>query len=151
MIPDFLVPLLVWWCIQIIKVWIDFFTTQKMSFSSLWSAGWFPSVHSGIAASISTLMLLHYWAYSPEFAIASSFSFLFWYDAANVRYEAWQHATFLNRISEELDKTLNLWWKIVMLKERLWHTAFEVVWWIIVWVCLTLVWFITIEQSIMFN
>lgn len=151
MIPDFLVPLAVWWCIQFIKVWIDFFSTQKIHFASFWSAWWFPSVHSGIAASISTLMLLHYGYSSPEFAIAASFSFLFWYDAANVRYEAGQHASFLNSISEELDKTLNLWGKIVMLKERLGHTTFEVMGWIIVGVCLTLVWYIIVEQSILLS
>jgi len=63
-------------------------------------------VHSGIAASITTLMLLLYGRESAEFAIAFSFSFLFWYDAANVRYEAGQHATFLNQITQEL-KELN--------------------------------------------
>jgi acid phosphatase family membrane protein YuiD len=33
-------------------------------------------------------MAIRFGFYAPEFAIAFSFSFLFWYDAANVRFEA---------------------------------------------------------------
>jgi acid phosphatase family membrane protein YuiD len=86
--------------------------------------------------------------YGAEFAIAFGFSFLFWYDAANVRFEAWQHASFLNRMSEELDGILDFWWKFVLLKERLWHTAFEVAAWVIVWVSLTLLYILVIEEML---
>ncbi|USN56125.1 MAG: divergent PAP2 family protein [Candidatus Peribacteria bacterium] len=66
------------------------------------SAGGFPSVHSGIAASITTLMYLQYGHESAAFVMAFCFSFLFWYDAANVRYEAGQHASYLNQLNKEL-------------------------------------------------
>jgi acid phosphatase family membrane protein YuiD len=33
-------------------------------------------------------MAMRYGVYGAEFAIAFGFSFLFWYDAANVRFEA---------------------------------------------------------------
>ncbi len=137
MTPDFAVPLLVWGLIQIIKVVIDFATHGKMGRKALWSAGWFPSVHAWIAASITTLMLLKYGVDSSQFAMSFTFSFLFWYDAANVRYEAGQHASFLNRINEELEGVFDFEGKIHTLKERLGHTFFEVLGGIIIGVALT--------------
>lgn len=147
-IPDFLIPIGIGAAIQCIKMVIDIATTKTVRWSYLRWAWWFPSVHSGIAASITTLMAMRYWLYGAEFAIAFSFSFLFWYDAANVRFEAWQHASFLNRMSEELDGILDFWWKFVLLKERLWHTAFEVAAGIIVWVCLTALYLLVIESRL---
>jgi hypothetical protein len=144
-IPDFLIPIGIWAAIQWIKMIIDIATTKTIRWSYLRWAWWFPSVHSGIAASITTLVAMRYWLYGAEFAIAFSFSFLFWYDAANVRFEAGQHASFLNRMSEELDGILDFWWKFVLLKERLWHTAFEVAAGVIVWVSLTLLYLVVIE------
>lgn len=86
-------------------------------------------------------MLMMYGFESPEFAISFCFSFLFWYDAVNVRYEAGQHASYINKISEELDDIFDLWWKMVLLKERLWHTFIEVMWWIMIGVTFTLVYY----------
>ena len=147
-IPDFIIPIGIWAAIQGIKLIIDIFTTRTIRWSYLWWAWGFPSVHSGIAASITTLMAMRYWIYGAEFAIAFWFSFLFWYDAANVRFEAWQHASFLNRMSEELDGILDFWGKFVLLKERLWHTAFEVAAWIIVWVSLTILYIVVFEWMV---
>jgi acid phosphatase family membrane protein YuiD len=47
-------------------------------------------------------MYLQYGHESAAFVIAFCFSFLFWYDAANVRYEAGQHASYLNQLNKEL-------------------------------------------------
>lgn len=149
MIPFVIVPFIVWWIIQIIKIWIDFLSTWKISLSSIWSAWWFPSFHSGIAASITTLMLLYFGIESAEFAISFCFSFLFRYDAANIRYQAGQHATLLNKIQQELEKTNNVWEKMMILKERLWHTWFEVLWWIIVGSSLTITYFLLISKGIL--
>lgn len=135
---DFWIPLLVGCCIQFIKVIIDSIINKQITRAVLRSAWGFPSVHSWMAASISLLMFLHYGPKSPEFAIAFTFSFLFWYDAANIRYEAWKHALYLNRMREQLIKIVNLDEKVVILKERLWHTFVEVVAWILVWVLITL-------------
>lgn len=142
MIPDFLIPLLVGGVIQFIKLIIDYTMKGVIEWKALWSAGWFPSVHSGMAASITTLMYLHYGHESAAFIIAFCFSFLFWYDAANVRYEAGQHASYLNKLSLELGNILNMQKTTHMLKERLWHTFIEVIWGIGVGVGLTFVYFI---------
>lgn len=140
----FVIPIISWWCIQLVKLVIDFFTKKKICRNSIRSSWWFPSVHSGIVASIATLMFLEYGIDSSQFAIAFTFAFLFWYDAANVRYEAGQHASFLNQITEELkelselipspDETPIMTHR---LKERLWHTTTEVVWWIVVGIIIT--------------
>lgn len=136
-LPDFTIPIIVWWLIQIIKVIIDWNKERKFHIKFVFRAWWFPSVHSGISTSIATLMLLEYGYHSPEFAIAIVFSFLFWYDAMSVRYEAWKHAKFLNQISLELKSLLNFTENYYYLKERLWHTFIEVIWWIIIWCLLT--------------
>ncbi len=146
MIKLFMIPLWVGFAIQCIKLVVDFFVEKKVSRSHLWMSGGFPSVHSGIAASVTMLMLLVYWVDSSEFALAFTFSFLFWYDAANIRFEAGQHATFLNQITQEL-KELNYmifqWMpeesRTVrhILKERLGHTVLEVIGGIIFWAVLT--------------
>jgi len=141
-LPDFIIPLLVGWCIQLIKVCIDFIINKKISRKALRVSWWFPSTHGGITASITTLMALHYGIESAEFAITLAFSFLFWYDAINVRYEAGQHASYINRISEELDDIFDLDGKVTLLKERLWHTFIEVVWGIVTGASLTIVYYL---------
>lgn len=145
-IPPFLIPIFIWWLIQCLKIVIDLVVQKKISFKSLWTSGGFPSTHGGITASITTLMRLLYGYESPEFAIAFCFSFLFWYDAVNVRYEAGQHASYINRISEELDDIFDLWGKMVLLKERLGHTFIEVVGGVLIGITLTIMWHIFFIQ-----
>lgn len=145
-IPPFLIPLIVGCAIQVIKIFIDFFSHRKISRKHVRSAWWFPSVHWWIAASISTLLALAYGIDSYAFAVAVTFSFLFWYDAANVRYEAWQHASMLNKMEKEISSMLqpdntdsSLPSLHKQLKERLWHTFTEVIGWILIGTTLTLV------------
>lgn len=130
-LPWFVVPFLVGCIIQIIKLSIDLAIHKRISRKWLWWAGWFPSVHGGISASIATLMALEFGVDSFEFALAFTFAFLFWYDAANIRYEAGQHALMLNKIWAELSTVLDprqkKWRAHDQLKERLWHTFTEVV------------------------
>jgi acid phosphatase family membrane protein YuiD len=138
-----MIPFLVWCIIQCIKLVIDLIVHRQLSRKALRWAGWFPSVHGWISASIATLMALEYGIHSFEFTLAFTFAFLFWYDATNVRYEAWQHALMLNKIGAELSSVLdprhksNTHPSYVHLKERLWHTVAEVVWGIIIWAGLT--------------
>lgn len=138
MLYYFLIPLLVGWTIQLLKIIIDYSQEKRVYVSSLRRAWWFPSVHSWISTSIATLMFFEFWLNSAEFAIAFTFSFLFWYDSMNIRYEAWKHAKYLNKISSQLSSVLEFGEnKYIFLKERLWHTFLEVLWWIIIWFALT--------------
>ncbi|MBS8122436.1 divergent PAP2 family protein [Candidatus Vampirococcus lugosii] len=127
MIHYFFVPIFIGFIIQLIKILIDFYKEKKINVQSIRRAGGFPSVHSGISASITTLMLLKFGIDSSEFAIAFTFSFLFWYDSMNVRYEAGKHAKYLNNISHQLKTVFEFGDnKYILLKERLGHTLYEV-------------------------
>lgn len=132
-ILPFLIPLFVGWLIQVIKVFVDILAhKRKLTLSAFWSAGWFPSVHSGISSSITTLVWVIYGIDSMTFAICLTFAVLFRYDAANVRYEAGKHAKYINEIKDELKSFSFIDYKLQDLQERLGHTSVEVVWWILV-------------------
>lgn len=61
------------------------------------------------------------------FAVAFTFTFLFIYDAMNVRYEAGKHAHYINNLRFELEATLHKQAPPHHLKERLGHTPIEVI------------------------
>jgi len=137
-LPLFIVPILIWLITQIIKILFDIIEEKKFDFAFFRRAGWFPSVHSSISSSITTLMRLKYWLDSPYFALALIFSFLFWYDAMNVRYEAWKHAQYIKEIIIQFKQNFKIKpVKSLSLKERLGHTFLEVIAWVIVWFTLT--------------
>lgn len=138
-IPLFLIPLIVGSIIQIFKVVIDFSIEKSVSIDSLWRAGWFPSVHSGISSSICVVIGISTGRWGPLFALAFGMSFLFWYDAMNVRYQAGMHAKYLNDIRLEMQDLLKIGQNFQFLKERLGHTFLEVVWWIFIGWLLTFV------------
>ena len=125
-LPYFIVPLLVWVIIQFIKIVIDFIIERKINLEYLWRSGWFPSVHSGISSSICFLVFWVNGRDSMEFAVCITFAVLFWYDAMNVRYEAGQHAKYLNTLRIEISDLLKFGQNYQLLKERLGHTIQEV-------------------------
>lgn len=143
-IPLFLVPVIVWGVIQLFKIVIDFAIEKHISIDSLWRAWWFPSVHSGISSSVCVVIGISTGWSGPLFALASGMSFLFWYDAMNIRYQAGMHAKYLNDIRLELQDLLKVGQNLQFLKERLWHTFVEVIGWILIGALLTFVvmWFV---------
>lgn len=145
-IPQFLIPIIVGSLIQLMKVSIDFFVSKHVSIRSLWVSWGFPSTHAWITSSICVLMFLFHGLESPEFALAFCFSFLFRYDAVNIRFEAGQHASYINKISEKLESAQNYTQDTIQrtraLKERLGHTFIEVIWWIIIGAWLTLLYYV---------
>lgn len=139
-IPIFLIPLITGSIIQLIKLSIDKYKWNKINFNSIFSAWGFPSVHSGLSTSLLVTVYYTDWIYSSVFAIALIFSILFWYDAANVRYQAWKHAEVINKMRNELSNIFELEYaNNIKLKERLWHTFFEVIWWIVISFIITLI------------
>lgn len=135
----FVIPLIVGVIVQTMKLVIDAVKYKRVTFRNIRIAGGFPSVHSGLSSSITTLIFLQEWPESLLFAITLVFTLLISYDAANVRYEAWRHAYYLNYIRTELKDVL--WRKeenSLALKERIWHTPLEVVAGLIVGVWLTI-------------
>ena len=124
--PVFLV-LLVGFLIQLIKVIVDIFKYKAFCFWHFFSSGWFPSFHTGLASSITMFVLLKYGIDSALFAVVFCFSLLFAYDAMNIRYQAGQHAQYINKLRLELQGILfKETWKKAPLKERIGHTPLEV-------------------------
>jgi acid phosphatase family membrane protein YuiD len=139
-LPVFIIPLSVGLTLQIIKIVVDFIKWEKITFFKIFAAGWFPSVHSGLSTSILTVVGYNYWIWSMEFAVVLIFSLLFWYDAANVRYQAWEHAKVINNLRKQLSNLLvSVYPDHKTLKERLGHTVEEVIWWILISLILTLI------------
>jgi len=134
MYPIYIV-ILVGAIIQIAKVIIDIFRYKRFYIGHIFSSGGFPSFHSGLASSVTMIVRLHEWFGSVAFALAFAFSILFAYDAMNLRFEAGQHAHYINDLRFELQGVLQK--KEWPLKERIWHTPREVAGGIIVGSILT--------------
>lgn len=77
------------------------------------------------------LALLEYGFDSSMFAVAFVFSLLFAYDAMNLRYQAGQHAHYINKIRNEiggiLDTASTPFAHREKLSERIGHTPWEVI------------------------
>jgi len=134
----FVIPLIIGVITQILKLVIDFFKKRRIYRHSIFSSWWFPSVHSSISASIIVIVFIISWPDSVLFAVTLAFWFLFAYDAMNVRYEAGKHAYFINTMRHELNDVLHEKNTSTELKERLGHTPFEVIGWVIIWWLLTI-------------
>jgi len=134
--------ILVWFTIQILKVVIDSIKVKEISYTSLFAAWGFPSFHSGLATSVTTMVRLSEWFNSVLFAVCFAFSLLVAYDAMNIRFESGKQAKCINEIRSSLSSvllgSLNREERLP-LKERLWHTPIEVAWWIIISFILTFV------------
>lgn len=136
----FIIPIGVGVIIQVIKIGIDMYRGKPLFRTSIFTAGWFPSVHSGLAASISTLVFLEQGAESLLFAISFCYTVIIAFDAMNVRYEAWKHAKYLNNMRTELKEVLHNAnaTHVDILKERIGHTPREVVGGLICGILLTI-------------
>lgn len=134
--PLFLV-ILVGFFIQLLKVVIDIFRYKAFCFGHFFSSWGFPSFHTGLASSITMFVLLEYGIDSTIFAIVFCFSLLFAYDAMNIRFQAGQHAQYINKLRVELQGILFKEWKKTPLKERIWHTPLEVLGGFVIWSILT--------------
>lgn len=135
--PIFIV-FIVGFIIQWTKVIIDSIKYKCFYRWHIFTSWWFPSFHSWIATSATMLALLEGGFDSSLFAVAFAFSILFAYDAMNLRYEAWQHAHYINDLRVDLQWVLTKKEKSP-LKERIGHTPLEVAGWILFWIVLTYV------------
>lgn len=134
--------IVVWFTIQILKVIIDSIKIKEISYTSLFAAWWFPSFHSGLATSVTTMVRISEWFNTVLFAVCFAFSLLVAYDAMNIRFESGKQAKCINEIRSSLSAALLGSLdreERLPLKERLWHTPIEVAWWIIISFILTFV------------
>ena len=95
-----IVPISVWFCIQVFKVIWDLVATHKFNFKRILGAGGMPSSHSAVVTSIATMIGKTQGINSPIFALAVMFAFVVMYDAAGVRRAAGKQAKLLNKLVE---------------------------------------------------
>ena len=107
----FIVSVVIKWFVSIFKKW-------KFDLSmALWS-WWMPSAHTAVAVSLTTALAIKHWVWNDMFAIAMAFTVIIIYDAINVRFEAWLHASAINKY---------IWEK--KFRESLWHLPSEAFAW----------------------
>lgn len=136
MYPIFIV-LITGFLVQFVKLVIDAIKSKRFHLQNIFIAWWFPSFHAAFVSSVSMMTLLYYWVDSIVFGVVAAFSMLVCYDAMNVRYQAGQHAQYINTLRGELTNILLLQQKKKPLQERIGHTPLEVFGWIIFWGILT--------------
>ena len=95
-----IVPISVWFCIQVFKVIWDLVATHKFNFKRILGAGGMPSSHSAVVTSIATMIGKTQGINSPIFALAVMIAFVVMYDAAGVRRAAGKQAKLLNKLVE---------------------------------------------------
>ena len=69
------VPMLLWFGIQVFKVIYDLITTKKFNFKRIMGAGGMPSSHSAVVVGLATLIGKYEGVTTPIFAVALIFSF----------------------------------------------------------------------------
>lgn len=95
-----IVPILLWFGIQLFKLIYDLCTTRKFNFKRILGAGGMPSSHSAVVVSLATLIGKYEGVNTAIFALAVIFSFVVMYDAAGIRRAAGKQAKLLNKIIE---------------------------------------------------
>lgn len=122
------IPIIAFLAAVIIKGAILKIIQWKFSLDKALSSGWMPSVHSGIVVSLATAIALKHWIASDMFALAMTFTVIIIYDAINIRFEAWLHASAINA---------GLWEK--KYKESLGHLPSEAFAGSILWILVALI------------
>lgn len=123
-IPDYkyiLVPLLMWFGIQLFKLVYDRFETKEWHLGRFWGAGGMPSSHSAVVVSLATLIGKNVGFNSPLFALSAVFAFITMYDAAGVRRAVGKQAKILNDILNNQKLT-----GVEKLQEMTGHTPVQV-------------------------
>jgi acid phosphatase family membrane protein YuiD len=123
------IPIIAFFSAVIIKWFFSKLKTWKFELTkALWS-WWMPSVHSALVTSITIAIWLKYWVTSDLFTLAIVLTVIVMYDAINVRFEAWLHASAINE----------MFWK--QFKESLWHLPSEAFAWSMLWMLVAVILF----------
>ena len=95
-----IVPISVWFFIQLFKVIWDLVETRKFNFKRILGAGGMPSAHTGVVTSLAAMIGKSQGFTSPIFALSVIFAFVVMYDAAGIRRAAGKQAKLLNKLIE---------------------------------------------------
>jgi len=116
-----LIPISVWFGIQMFKFIYDRVDTGKWHISRLMGAGGMPSSHSAVVTSLATLIAKHEGLSSTSFAISVILAAVVMYDAAGVRRAVGKQAKIINDLLYNKDMTNE-----EKLQEMTGHTPFQV-------------------------
>ena len=94
------VPVVVWFCIQLFKVISELVVKKKFNFKRILGAGGMPSSHTAIVVTLTVMIGKEIGFNSPLFAVSLIFSLIIMYDAAGVRRAAGKQASLLNKIMD---------------------------------------------------
>ena len=94
----FLIPIAVGVLCEIAKLIVESFRRGRFAFEYFLHSGGFPSSHSSFVTSLLIVVWYKMGVESVEFAIASVFAILVWYDAMSSRREIGLQAEVLNRL-----------------------------------------------------
>ena len=94
------VPVVVWFCIQLFKVISELVVKKKFNFKRILGAGGMPSSHTAIVVTLTVMIGKEMGFNSPLFAVSLIFSLIIMYDAAGVRRAAGKQASLLNKIMD---------------------------------------------------
>ena len=120
-----IVPLWIWFCIQLFKLIYDLVKTKKFNFKRILGAGGMPSSHSAVVTNLATMIGKSEGLDSSIFALSLIFALVVMYDAAGVRRAAGKQAKVLNKIIETPGLTnVQVQEKLI---EALGHTPFQVI------------------------
>lgn len=92
------VPIALWFGIQLFKVIYDLVVEKKFNFKRILGAGGMPSSHSAVVTSLATLIGKNEGMDTPLFALSVIFAVVVMYDAAGIRRAAGKQAKLLNKI-----------------------------------------------------
>lgn len=117
---------------QMLKIIIRYVQTGKFDMRGILSSGGMPSAHAATAAALSTSIGILAGAFSFPFAIAITFSLMFIYDAANIRYYAGLNIKVTKQIIIDLKENPDMKDNMddpiysLKIKDVLGHTVLEV-------------------------
>ena len=123
-----LIPWIAFIISVIIKGIISIIQKWRLDLSLALGSWGMPSAHTAVAVSLTTAIVLKYWIWSDLFAISMAFTIIIVYDAINVRFEAWLHASALNKY---------IWEN--RFREKLGHLPSEAFAWAILWILVAVV------------
>ena len=95
-----ILPITVWFFIQVFKVVYDLIKTKKFNFKRRMGAGGMPRSHSAVVTTLATLIAKHEGLDTAQFGIAFILACVVMYDAAGIRRAAGKQAQLLNKIVE---------------------------------------------------
>ncbi len=117
-----LVPLTLWFSIQLFKVIYEYCETKKWNWDRLMGAGGMPSSHSAIVVCLAIMIGKNEGFQSPIFALSGIFALITMYDAAGVRRAVGKQAMILNDIIRNQKLT-----SAEKLQEMTGHTPVQVI------------------------